>query len=623
MLKKLICAAIATVIVLAGRASAAELTVAEFDEGVKKANELYSAGEDAKCLSHLKQLEIRARRSSPENHARLLVYMMRLSRELGLGAESDRIKGEIDSIARKIKDTQYLKNMHMALAAVYANSGALKDAGEQIKKSLKYGEAPENLFTYAMIMAKFGERGEAYKTLAKIFKLNSGAGEKNEEIVMNNMTAAIIALSFEDFARAREHIDAVMKALAETSDAGYFVYIYKSLLNNIFSYFEYNPLNLRYYEKMYAMAKEKGGRADAGLLAVKIAKVLADLGLYRQALVRLDDAAALLALDSLKLDDAARVRDMGYETLETIDRIAKIFIDCGHYDAAAKLLEDLVFIYEKKGNLKDSFDKIRSLALCKFRQNNPAWKGLVDELAKTCADLADTRELLLTRNFLGELLLETGEVAAAEKLFREVAAETENAKNNDTLAKSELSELYFTSGLNLAAARLRANDPEGAEKLVDSYIVTYETYRAQKKDLKGRRRRSGDTLTNFTVVVEFSVSDIAMIAGKLYFMKARLLFDKKDYENSYKMIAAAFALLKNTDNAKNFYEILNFIVTNEDKFKDRKLFDKFREIREQYDAIIRAANSTAEGAKAVGEESSGGHESKEKSGETKIKNGQK
>ncbi|HBC76346.1 MAG: hypothetical protein A2008_10220 [Candidatus Wallbacteria bacterium GWC2_49_35] len=607
MHKKFLFAALILALTMFTAAPASALSDAEFDAGVKKANELYAEGEDSKCFSHLKQLEIRARKSNVQNYVRLLVYMMRLSSELGFEAEVKRIKSEIDSKLRGIKDEQYLKNLHMAVSAIYANSNSFKEAGEEIKKSLRRGEAVENLFTYAMIMAKFGERGEAYKTLDRIFKLNNKGGEKNEEIIMNNMTAAVIAMSFEDFTRAREHIDAVMQALAKTSDAGYFVYIYKSLLNNIFSYFEYNPLNLRYYEKMYAMAKQKGGREDAGTIALKIAKVLSDLGLYKQSARRLDEAAELLGLGSIKLDDEARIKELSSDTLEQINRIANIFIDCANYDAASKLLEDLIFIYEKKGSLKDSFEKIRALALCKFRQNSPIWKNLTEELLKTCGELKDTRELILTRNFLGELLLETGEVTEAEKILRALADETEKIIKDDAAAGPDFAELYLTLGHNLALARIKSNDAEGAVKIIDSYLGFYEIYKARKKNLNDKKRKSGDSLTNFTVVVEFSVSDAAEVAGKLYFMKAKILFDKEEYENANKLIAIAFDLLKNTDHAKNFYEILNFIVANEDKFKDKKLFNKFRVIREQYDEIIKSART---------EEASDNYENTEKSEKT-------
>lgn len=589
MHKKILLIALIIIMELFAAAPASALSDAEFDEGVKKANELYAEGEDSKCFSHLKQLEIKARKSGVQNYVRLLVYMMRLSSELGFEAEAKRIKSEIDSKLRGIKDDQYLKNLHMAVSAIYANSNSFKEAGDEIKKSLRRGEAVENLFTYAMIMAKFGERGEAYKTLDRIFKLNNKGGEKNEEIIMNNMTAAVIAMSFEDFTRARDHIDAVMQALAKTSDAGYFVYIYKSLLNNIFSYFEYNPLNLRYYEKMYAMARQKGGREDAGAIAIKIAKVLSDLGLYKQSARRLDEAAELLELGSVKLDDESRIKALSPETLEQINRIAKIFIDCANYDAASKLLEDLIFIYEKKGSLKDSFEKIRALALCKFRQNSPMWKNLTEELIKTCGEINETRELMLTRNFLGELLLETGEITGAEKILRPLADETEKIIKDDAATGPDFSELYLTLGYNLALARVKSNDIEGAVRIIDPYLGFYETYNARKKNLKDKKRKSGDTLTNFTVVVEFSVSDAAEVAGKLYFMKAKILFEKKEYESAYNHIAAAFDLLKNTDHAKDFYEVLNFIVAGEDKFKNKKLFNKVRLIREQYDDIIKAA----------------------------------
>ena len=85
------------------------------------------------------------------------------------------------------------------------------------------------------------------------------------------------------------------------------------------------------------------------------------------------------------------------------------------------------------------------------------------------------------------------------------------------------------------------------------------------------------------------VRDLAKIFRKKRMETGSILFDKEEYENANKLIAIAFDLLKNTDHAKNFYEILNFIVANEDKFKDKKLFNKFREIREQYDQIIKAA----------------------------------
>lgn len=593
MYKKLLSILTVLAFILISSQPAAALSESEFDEGVKKANELYLEGDSAKCFSYLKQLEIKARKSGPEKHSRVLIYMMRLSFELGFNSEAKRIKKEIDSKLPKIKNGEFLKNLHMAAAAIYANSYLFKEAGEEIKKSFRYGEAAENLFTYAMIMAKFGERAEAYKTIDKIFKLNSESGAgKNEEIIMNNMTAAIIALSFEDFSRARGHIDTVMQALAKTSDTGYFIYIYKSLMNNIFSFFEYNPLNLHYYENMRKMALERGSRSDAGAISIKMARILSDLGIYKQAVMRLDEAAALLNLNSIKLSNDEQIKSLDRETLGHINQIAQIFINCSHYDAAAKLLEDLLFIYEKQGGLKDCFDKVRALALCKFRQNNDAWKRLAEELVKTCAETGETRELMLSKNFIGELLLETGEIIEAEKIFNALAAQTQEMQNEDELAQSNLSELYFTLGYNMASACVKKNDPAGAIKVIDSYLRIYETYKTQKKNIKDKKRSSGDSLTNFTVAVEFSVSDIAEIAGKLYFMKAKLLFDKKEYDNSYKLIAIAFDLLKNTDQTKNFYDILKFIITNEDKFKDKKLHAKFKEIQSKYEEIITAARKS-------------------------------
>ena len=590
MYKKLLSVLTVLACILISAQPAAALSESEFDEGVKKANELYLEGDNAKCFSYLKQLEIKARKSGPEKHARILIYMMRLSFELGFNSEAKRIKKEIDNKLPKIKNDEFLKNLHMAAAAIYANSYLFKEAGEEIKKSFRYGEAAENLFTYAMIMAKFAERDEAYKTIDKIFKLNSESGAgKNEEIIMNNMTAAIIALSFEDFSRARGHIDMVMQALAKTTDTGYFIYIYKSLMNNIFSFFEYNPLNLQYYENMRKMALERGSRTDAGAISIKMARILSDLGIYKQAVMRLDEAASLLNLNSIKLSNDEQIKSLDRETLGNINQIAQIFINCAHYDAAAKLLEDLLFIYEKQGGLKDSFDKIRALALCKFRQNNDTWKRLAEELIKTCAEIGETRELLLSKNFIGELLLETGEIIEAEKIFTALAAQTQKTQKEDELAQSNLSELYFTLGYNMANACVKKNDPAGAIKVIDSYLGIYETYKTQKKNIKNKKRTSGESLTNFTVAVEFSVSDIAEIAGKLYFMKAKLLFDKKEYDNSYKLIAIAFDLLKNTDQTKNFYDILKFIITNEDKFKDKKLHAKFKEIQNKYEEIITAA----------------------------------
>ncbi len=590
MYKKLLSVLTVLACILISAQPAAALSESEFDEGVKKANELYVEGDNAKCFGYLKQLEIKARKSGPEKHCRVLIYMMRLSFELGFNSEAKRIKKEIDSKLSRIKNDEFLKNLHMAAAAIYANSYLFKEAAEEIKKSFRYGEAAENLFTYAMIMAKFGERDEAYKTIDKIFKLNSESGAgKNEEIIMNNMTAAIIALGFEDFSRARGHIDTVMQALAKTTDTGYFLYIYKSLMNNIFSFFEYNPLNLQYYENMRKMALERDSRRDAGEISIKMARILSDLGIYKQAVMRLDEAATLLSLNSIKLNNDEQIKTLDRETLSHINQIAQIFINCAHYDAAAKLLEDLLFIYEKQGGLKDSFDKIRALALCKFKQNNDAWKRLAEELIKTCVEIGETRELLLSKNFIGELMLETGEIIEAEKIFNALAAQTKEIQKEDRLVQSNLSELFFTLGCNMAKVCIQKNDPDGAIKIIDSYLGIYESYKTQKKNIKNKKRTSGDSLTNFTVVVEFSVSDIAEIAGKLYFMKAKLLFDKKEYDNSYKLIAIAFDLLKNTDQTKNFYDILKFIITNEDKFKDKKLHAKFKEIQNKYEEIITAA----------------------------------
>ncbi|EKD68308.1 MAG: hypothetical protein ACD_47C00712G0001 [uncultured bacterium] len=191
--------------------------------------------------------------------------------------------------------------------------------------------------------------------------------------------------------------------------------------------------------------------------------------------------------------------------------------------------------------------------------------------------------------------------------MRALADETEKIIKDDAAAGPDFAELYLTLGHNLALARIKSNDAEGAVKIIDSYLGFYEIYKARKKNLNDKKRKSGDSLTNFTVVVEFSVSDAAEVAGKLYFMKAKILFDKEEYENANKLIAIAFDLLKNTDHAKNFYEILNFIVANEDKFKDKKLFNKFRVIREQYDEIIKSART---------EEASDNYENTEKSEKT-------
>lgn len=575
---------------LLGAQPAAALSDSEFDEGVKKANELYIEGDSAKCFSYLKQLEIKARKSGLEKHCRILVYMMRLNFELGFNLEAKRIKKEIDGKLSKIKNDEFLKNLHMAAAAIYANLHLLKEAGDEIKKSFRYGEAAENLFTYAMIMAKSGERDEAYKTIDRIFELNSkSGGSQNEEIIMNNMTAAIIALSFEDFSRARGHIDTVIQALAKTADTEYFVYIYKALVNNIFSFFEYNPLNLQYYETIHKMALERGLRHDAAEISIKMARILSDLGIYKQAVMRLDEATALLDLNSIKLNNDDDIKALDRETLERINQIANIFINCGHYDAAAKLFEDLLFIYEKQGRLKDSFDKIRALALCKFRQNNGSWKPLAEELIKTCVEIGETHELMLGQNFIGERLLEAGELTEAEKIFKALSAQMQEIQKGDSPGQSNLYGLFFTLGFNMAKTCIQKNDPAGAIIIIDSYLGIYESYKTQNKNFKNKKRKSGGSLTNFTVNVEFSASEIAEIAGKLYFMKAKLLLDKKDYENSYKLIAVAFDLLKNTDQTKNFYDILKFIVTNEDKFKDKKLHAKFKEIQSKYEQIITAA----------------------------------
>ncbi|HOT76796.1 MAG TPA: hypothetical protein PK467_13490, partial [Candidatus Wallbacteria bacterium] len=88
---------------------------------------------------------------------------------------------------------------------------------------------------------------------------------------------------------------------------------------------------------------------------------------------------------------------------------------------------------------------------------------------------------------------------------------------------------------------------------------------------------------------EFSVSDIAEAAGRLYLMKARLLFDRKRYDESYDLTLTAFDLLKNTDYAKNFYELLSFVITNEDRFKDKKSYSRFKDIRAKYEEIIKSA----------------------------------
>ncbi len=616
MYKKIILLLITAFLTLFMSGIAKAFSDEEFDAEVKKADELYCEGDITRCFSFLKQLEIKARKSGNEKHLRILIYMMRLSFELGFDNEAARIQKEIDSKITEIKNTEFLKNLHMAASSVYANSHNFKEARRQIKKSLNYGEAAENLFVYAMIMAKFGEREEAYKTIDKIFKLNTSAAPasgvsngkgktadrkntaagtlhelSNEEIIMNNMTAAVIALSFEDFSRARGHIDEVMAALAGTSDTGYFIYIYKSLMNNIFSFFEFNPLNLHYYEKMYKMALERGGKQDAGAAAIKIARILSDLGIYDRAAVKLDEAAALLELNSFKLNDDKQIKSIDNDTINYIHQIAQIFINCAHYDAASKLLEDLIFIYEKQNMLKNSFEKIRSLAYCKFKMNNDSWRQLAGELIKTCGEIKETRELMLTQNFIGECLAEKREFDEAETIFKNLAELTRRVKQDDKLAQSDLSELYFTLGYNLAEISYKKNDINEALKIINSYLDVYETYKAKKKFLKEKKRKSGDSLTNFTVAVEFSVSDIADIAGKLYFLKARLLFEKKEYENSYKLLATAFDLLKNTDRTQNFYEILKFIISNEDKFKDKKLHVKFQEIRSKYDEIITTAKN--------------------------------
>jgi len=70
---------------------AAAMSDEEFDDEVKKANQLYVDGDSAKCFAFLKQLEIKSRKAGARNHVRLLVYMMRMSYELGLETEAGRI----------------------------------------------------------------------------------------------------------------------------------------------------------------------------------------------------------------------------------------------------------------------------------------------------------------------------------------------------------------------------------------------------------------------------------------------------------------------------------------------------------------------------------------------------
>jgi len=485
-------------------------------QGIDAGNDLYMAEQPENALKTFEEILPAAKKADAKEYLRILVYIMRVQYELDDVEEGEKTRAKIDGEISKIKDREYVKNLFMARASIYANAQNFDEAQADIKKSLKSSESMENLLTAAMIAARFQKKDEAYKLLGRAFSEKDMSGETLEGLIMKNITAAIICLSLEDMDNARTYIDFVIENLHKTVDNSYFLYVYKSLLNNIFSFFENSPSNIDYYEKIYKMAIEKENKKSAGEMCINIASILASAGAIDAASKKLDEALKLLDIEGKTIN-----AEVSYETIEHINKIATVFMKCGEYKKAAALFESMTMIYEKKGNLKDSFEKIRKLAYCKFRAKQSFWRPLMDELIRTTDETHETLELLLTKNALGEALLETNETGLAYKFFDQVF-ETIDSKKPDECPSSEYAELYFKSIYNLIRIAAAQENTVKTIKLIDKYNELCEKYQTQNKTKKKKSRKKSDSIKNFVVLVEFAVSEISSTSGKVNLKKREL-----------------------------------------------------------------------------------------------------
>lgn len=520
----------------------------DFSAALEKCDELYRQGDLDACFESLKSLSAGVKKDGGAEYLRALTYMMRVGYENGDFEKAENCRKEIDGVYYKIKDREFLKNLYVARAAIYSNAGKLEPAVYNVKTALKYSRDFETLITDAMILARFRQKEAAYSALSEAFRQLAGSGDSVESSIVRHMTAAMICLSFEDFEPARTYLDLVVDDLGKCSDVGYFAFIYKTLLNNIFSFFEYHPFNIPYYERIYQLSLSRGNKRAAGEMRAKTARILASVGAREAALPMLAEASDLSGFAGV-----AVTSEVTFETLEQMYRLALVYIQCGDFKSASELLEKSIMIYEKKGNLKDSFERIRALAYCKFRQNSPAWRPLMEELVKTCDDVHETGELLLTKNLLGEIYFETGEVEAAYKLFDDVF-ESLDRRRTDDFPPSGLAEIYFKSLYNLVRVARSSGNAEKARKMLDRFIDLYDRYHARSDEKKRRAAARTESLKNFTVRMEFSVSELAVIAGRLRFERAKMMKEAGESDAAYREALAALELIRSSDDYYNFYQ---------------------------------------------------------------------
>ncbi len=551
-------------------------------QGIDAGNDLYIAEQPENALKTFEEILPASKKSDVREYLRVLVYIMRIQYEQGDTQDGEKTRTRIDREIIKIKDPEFIKNLFMARASIYANAQKFDEAQADIKRSLRSRESMENLLTAAMIAARFQKKDDAYKLLDRAFSGKDMAGETLEGLIMKNITAAIICLGLEDMDSARTYIDFVIENLHKTVDNSYFLYVYKSLLNNIFSFFEHSPANIDYYEKIYKMAIEKENKKSAGEMCINIASILAGAGARDAAAEKLNEALKLLDIEGRTID-----ANVSYETIEHMNKIAAALMRCGEYKKAAALFESMTMVYEKKGNLKDSFEKIRKLSYCKFRAKQSFWRPLMEELMKTAAETHETLELLLTQNALGEALLETGENGLAYKYFDQVF-EAIDSKKPDDCPSSEYAELYFSSIYNLIRVAAAGGNTEKALNLISKYEQLYEKYKTQNQTKKKKTGKRSDSIKNFVVIVEFSVSEISSTSGKVKLEKARIMKAMNENEEAFKAAVEASELLKKGESSAELLEAAG-IAASFEKFKNlpeaKKLAgiaSKYKEIKDRY-----------------------------------------
>lgn len=554
--------------------------VDSFDSQIKECEMLYQTGDFDKCVKKIKNISNNVKKNSLTNYIRTLTYLMRLSYEAGEVENGEKYRKMIDDEIKNIKDKDYLKNLFMARSSIYANAGKFEEADNDIKKSIGYKEDIENLMTSATIFAKYDKKYDSYKMLQKIFKVNFEGVETVENIIMKNIMASIICLSFKDYDYARPYIDIIMEKLPQVSDFGFLGYILKSLLDNIFSVFEYNPLNIGYYEKIYSVAYDKKEFKTAGEMSLKIARILANIGCDSAAENNLFNAINLLNLGIVKAEE-----NVPYDVLEQLYSASLTFIKLKNYEMASKMLEKSVIIYSKKGNLKDSFEKIRKLAYCNFKKSNESWVGLMDELLKTCADLKDTRELYLTKNAIGEIYLETNETKTAYKYIDDVFEAIDRSKP-DVLPSSGYIDIYFKSIYNLILIAEKEGNYSKALKIAEKYCDMYE--KNKKTGNNNKKSKKTESFSKFTVQVGFSISEIDDFIGLLQLKRAELLSVNSPGEKDaiYETLKTAISYLENSDESAEFNKALDMFLTL-DKNKDRDDYKKIKAISIKHKEIIK------------------------------------